>query len=68
MGVIVPPHEPARLAAALDELLKNPSRRREMGKAARDRAMAEYSVDVWMKRHVDLYNDVIHSRAFQTAS
>lgn len=65
-GVVVPPHEPARLAAALEELLRNPSRRREMGKAARHRALEEYSVDVWMDRHVELYDEVIRSRPLQT--
>jgi glycosyltransferase involved in cell wall biosynthesis len=65
-GVVVPPHEPARLAAALEELLRNPVRRREMGKAARFRALKEYSLDVWMERHVELYKDVIRSRQIQT--
>jgi hypothetical protein len=37
-----------------------------MGQAARDRAQSEYSVDVWMKRHVKLYNDVIDSRTLQS--
>lgn len=66
-GLIVPPHEPHRLAAALEDLLQNPSRRRAMGKAARHRALEEYSVDVWMERHVALYDDVIRSRRFQIA-
>jgi type III pantothenate kinase len=64
-GVIVPPHQPEMLAEALDDLLKNPSKRREMGRAARDRAVREYSVDVYMKRHVKLYKDVIGSAEFQ---
>jgi glycosyltransferase involved in cell wall biosynthesis len=61
-GVIVPPHQPEKLAEALNDLLKNPSKRREMGKAAKDRALREYSVDVWMKRQLVLYKDVIGSR------
>jgi glycosyltransferase involved in cell wall biosynthesis len=67
-GVIVPPHRPEMLAAALEELLTNPNKRQEMGKAARDRAVQEYSVDVWMKRHVKLYEDVIHSQGRQPVS
>lgn len=66
-GVVVPPHAPERLAAALEELLQNPSRRRAMGKAARYRALHEYSVDVWMQRHIELYNDVIRSHSLPTA-
>lgn len=61
-GVIVPPHQPEKLAAALEELLRDPAKREEMGKAARDRAMQEYSVDVWMKRHVQLYNEMLAVR------
>jgi glycosyltransferase involved in cell wall biosynthesis len=57
MGIVVPPREPEKLAAALEQLMTSPRRRREMGKAARDRAMHEYSLDMWM-RHVNLYNGV----------
>lgn len=67
-GVIVPPHQPEKLAQALEDLLMNPKKRREMGKAARARALHEYSVDAWMKRHVKLYNDVIGRHRFETAS
>jgi glycosyltransferase involved in cell wall biosynthesis len=61
-GVVVPPHRPELLAAALEDLLENPEKRRAMGKAAHRRAMDEYSVDAWMKRHLDLYRDVLASR------
>ena len=61
-GVVVPPHRPELLAAALEDLLQNPEKRRAMGKAAHRRAMDEYSVDAWMRRHLDLYRDVLASR------
>lgn len=61
-GVVVPPHRPELLAAALDDLLQNPEKRQAMGQAAHRRAMNEYSVDAWMKRHLDLYREVIVSR------
>ncbi len=61
-GVVVPPHRPELLAAALEDLLKNPEKRQAMGKAAHRRAMDEYSVDAWMRRHLDLYRDVLASR------
>ena len=60
-GLIVPPHHPEKLAAALEELLKNPEKRQAMGKAAQQRALREYSVDAWMKKHVALYQDVLDS-------
>jgi glycosyltransferase involved in cell wall biosynthesis len=61
-GVVVPPHRPELLAAALEDLLKNPEKRQAMGLAAHRRAMDEYSVDAWMKRHLELYRDVLASR------
>ena len=60
-GVVVPPHRPELLAEALEDLLKNPEKRDAMGKAAHRRAMNEYSVEVWMNRHHDLYRDVLSS-------
>lgn len=60
MGIVVPPRQPAELAAALEELATSPERRREMGRAARVRALREYSLDVWMKRHVRLYNEMLN--------
>ena len=47
--------------------LKDPGKRREMGKAAKDRAKREYSLDVWMKRQRKLYQDVIGSGEFQSS-
>ncbi len=60
-GVVVPPHQPEMLADALDDLLKNPEKRRAMGKAAQQRAMEEYSIDAWMQKHLALYRDVLAS-------
>ena len=65
MGIVVPPRQPEELAAALEELATSPERRREMGKAARDRALHEYSLDVWMKRQVRLYNEMLSSQQLQ---
>jgi glycosyltransferase involved in cell wall biosynthesis len=61
-GVVVPPHQPQMLAAALEDLLKNPEKRRAMGTAAKERAMSKYSVDAWMKRHAALYKEVLATR------
>jgi len=62
IGLVVPPRQPAMLAAALEELLVDPAKRRDMGKAAKRRALNEYSVDMWMKRHVTLYKEILTSR------
>jgi glycosyltransferase involved in cell wall biosynthesis len=66
-GVIVPPHQPEKLAEALEDLLKNPEKRKAMGRAAQERAWREYSVDAWMKKHLALYQEVLASRRDRTA-
>ena len=63
-GVVVPPHHPELLAAALEELLQNPKKRHAMGQAAYRRAMSEYSVDAWMKKHLALYREVLSSNGY----
>jgi glycosyltransferase involved in cell wall biosynthesis len=67
-GVIVPPHQPAKLAAALEELLTNPEKRQAMGQAAQQRARNEYSVDAWMKKYLALYQDVLAASGRSTAT
>jgi glycosyltransferase involved in cell wall biosynthesis len=66
MGIVVPPRRPEELAAALEELATDPQRRREMGRAAKDRVLHEYSLDVWMKRYVHLYDEMLRSRQAQS--
>jgi glycosyltransferase involved in cell wall biosynthesis len=63
-GVVVPPHHPELLADALEDLLQNPKKREAMGQAAYRRAMSEYSVDAWMKKHLALYREVLSSNGF----
>ena len=49
-GLVVPPNDPGRLAAAIADMLANPDRRRKLAQAARDRLLSEYSP----RRIVDL--------------
>jgi mannosyltransferase len=44
-GVLVPPGDVAALVAALEPLLRDPERAAEMGRQARARVMAEFSID-----------------------
>jgi glycosyltransferase involved in cell wall biosynthesis len=62
IGRIVPPHHPELLAGALDEMLDDPDKLLVMGKNARLRAVQEYSVETWMARHTDLYNEILDSK------
>ncbi|WP_435177284.1 glycosyltransferase family 4 protein [Halorussus sp. AFM4] len=55
-GLRVPPRDPERLAAALDELAASPERRREFGRASRERA-TEYSWEASAETLRDLCYD-----------
>jgi glycosyltransferase involved in cell wall biosynthesis len=44
-GYVVPPRDPRALATACLELLTNPARRADLAKRARQRALAEYTLD-----------------------
>jgi len=59
IGLIVPPHEPDRLAQSIGHLLDAPAKIRTMGKAARSLAVQEYSVGVWMGKLSSLYRDAL---------
>ncbi len=59
IGIIIPPHEPARLADALSDLVSAPEKARVMGSAARVRAMQEYSLDTWIKKLTSLYEETL---------
>jgi colanic acid/amylovoran biosynthesis glycosyltransferase len=43
-GIVVPPRDPAALAAALDRLWRDPELRRRMGRAGRERASSEFAL------------------------
>src|SRR5205823_5367293 len=42
-GLLVPPRDPAAIAAAVERLLASPDLRRAMGRQARDRVEAHYT-------------------------
>ena len=59
-GVLVPaPPQPAQVAAALAELLRDPSRRRRLAAAGRARFEQEYTADRWAERMGELYRSVL---------
>ncbi len=61
-GLLVPPREPAALAAALAELLRDPQRARAMGERGRERRLAEFDIDVIVGRLEDLYGELLQER------
>jgi glycogen synthase len=57
-GRLVPPRDPAALAAAVDEILDDPALAAELGDAARRRA-AGFSWDVLAGRVLEVYREVV---------
>jgi len=58
-GLVVPPRDPDTLAAAINELLADDERRQAMGRAARARAEAEFSLPVMVERVLAVYEEVL---------
>jgi len=58
-GVLVPPGDVSALASALDAVLTNPLRARELGDRARRRADAEYDVSHMVGRYAAIYERAV---------
>ncbi|HSL52672.1 MAG TPA: glycosyltransferase family 4 protein [Candidatus Deferrimicrobiaceae bacterium] len=56
-GVLVPPGDPAGLAAAAVELLEDPTRRRALGEAGRARAETHFALSRLLAEMRDLYRE-----------
>ncbi|MFG1604859.1 GT4 family glycosyltransferase PelF [Actinoplanes sp. NPDC049265] len=60
-GLVVPPREPGAMAAACLELLRDEAWRHDLGRRARERALANFTVD----KAVDSYDAIYHDLAFR---
>jgi glycosyltransferase involved in cell wall biosynthesis len=58
-GVLFEPGNAAELTAAIRSLMANPRRREEMGRAARDRVEACFSLDRHGEGLMELYKEVV---------
>jgi glycosyltransferase involved in cell wall biosynthesis len=65
-GVLVPPGDAHALAAAVDGVLRDAERARELGRAAARRAAAEYDIGRMVGRYVDVYEEALGRRAAAT--
>lgn len=55
-GFVVPPNDPKALGEKLLWMRENPSRRREMGRAARQRVLEKFSWSSVVRRCLDIYS------------
>jgi glycosyltransferase involved in cell wall biosynthesis len=62
-GLLVPPANPAALAAAVIDLLKHPEKRREMGAAGRRKLEAECSPAAVARQTLEVYRQAIAARS-----
>jgi glycosyltransferase involved in cell wall biosynthesis len=60
-GLLVERQDPAGLAAAVETLLRDPERARQMGERARERRRREFELDVMVRRLESLYLDLLPS-------
>ena len=57
-GILVPVEEPANIAQAVDDLLADPALRRDLGQAARRRAVERYPLQRSLDRTVGLWKEL----------
>ncbi len=62
-GLLVPPSDPARLAAAMVWMIEHPGERHLMGEAARSRIRREFPVERMVASTEDLYDSLLGRRA-----
>ncbi|MBI5950961.1 MAG: glycosyltransferase [Chloroflexi bacterium] len=58
-GILVEPHNPDRLADAVNALLSDPARMKSMGCAAREHLMAHYGLETWTNKYITLYSHIL---------
>jgi len=58
-GTVVPRNDVAALRRAIEDLIRNPSKREEMGANSRKVALQEYPLAVQAKRYYDLYQSLL---------
>ena len=61
-GTLVPPADAPALAAAINELLRDPAKMARMSAAARERADAKFSTEAWVARLMKVYGEVLQQK------
>lgn len=65
-GLLVPPNDPAAMAAAILALAGDPERAREMGRAAAAEFERSYTLEAMVRTYVRIYRDCVAARASGT--
>jgi glycosyltransferase involved in cell wall biosynthesis/GT2 family glycosyltransferase len=58
-GLLVPPHDPAALSAAIRSVLQDPGLARRLGRAGRERVLREFSAGDMVRKVTELYESVL---------
>ena len=61
-GKLVDPREPVLLSDAISKLLSDPKKRADMGRKARERILALFSLDRMINEYEVLYDSLIHKK------
>jgi glycosyltransferase involved in cell wall biosynthesis len=64
-GLLVPPRDPVRLAAALERLLGDPALRRRLGANGRARVLERFGLEPFQEAHVDAYRRELARRGWE---
>ena len=59
-GILVEPGNHVTLAVALDHLCANPSLRRQMSEAARDRVLKTFNWEAAASQALEIYGEIVH--------
>lgn len=58
-GLLIPPGDSQKLAAAIELLLDNQELRNNIGKVAKKAVREQFSDDIWIKRHLNIYKSLL---------
>ena len=67
-GLLVPPGDPGALAAALRRYVRDPLLRAAHARAARARAVADFSMEAMVRGYLSVYDDLLERAALARAA
>jgi L-malate glycosyltransferase len=67
-GLLLPPRSPEIWANSVEELLRSPALRAEMGRKARERVAARFDVERYVKEVISAYEEALLSRSHHEAT